>query len=223
VIAMFAKLRKGDRDPEPGLVERHFVAQEERPAEIAAPGLEVLDPFLRTLLFTEGTVVPLLAARMLAPVSVERIEQTSVEMSADVAEYLEAPARAESIRRRVSVGVAAAPALWAESFLLPERLPPGFFGLLDAAPDGIGQSLQQIGLESRRELCWYGLDAVPGWAPEVPPGVDRTLRRLYRIVSAGEPAILISEHFAVESDRGLYRLAGPLGDRSDDPRGGEPR
>ena len=208
---MFAKLKRAIApEQEPTLVERHFVAQDERPAGLGEVAIETLDPFLRTLLFTDGTVTRALAAQVLSSVAVERIGQDPATMPADVAAQLEAAPAEESIRRRVSIGLGsvAGPVLWAESFMLPERLPPGFFGLLDSAPDGIGQSLQRVSLESSRELCWFGLDAVPEWAPAGPARPEATLRRLYRIISDGQPAILISEYFAVERRQGRYHLAG---------------
>ena len=148
----------------------------------------------------------------------------AVSVSAAVAACLEVPIEEESIRRLVSIGVGspAIPVLWAQSYMVPDRLPPGFLGLLDSAPDGIGQSLQRFSMESSRELCWYqALDTVPEWAP-APIGAA-TLHRLYRIVSAGRPAILISEYFAVEEHGGLYHLAGVLAHQTqrnglEDPR-----
>jgi chorismate-pyruvate lyase len=205
------------------LVERHFVMQEERPLRLGTVAIEALDPFLRSLLFTDGTVTRALGVQLLAPVAVERLDQAPVAMPAAVAGCLEAPVEEESIRRRVSIGVGApaTPVLWAESFMLPERLPPGFFGLLDGAPDGIGQSLQRVSLESNRELCWFGLDAVPEWVPAGATAATATLHRLYRIVSDGMPAILISEYFAVARVGDTYRLAGVPGDQAGvDDRGG---
>lgn len=153
---MFARVKKLHRGRErtPSLVERHFVMQDERPAGIGEVGVEALDAFLRNLLFTDGTVTRTLAAQMLTSISVEQIDQQPIAVPADVAEYLETPVAEESIRRRVGIGIGSppAPVLWAESFLIPERLPPGFLGLLETAPDGIGQSLQRVSLESSREL-----------------------------------------------------------------------
>jgi chorismate-pyruvate lyase len=211
---MFAKLKslQRDRSLATGLVDRHFVMQDERPAAVREVEIEALDPFLRGLLFTDGTVTRTLAVQMLAPVAVEPIGQLPVPTPAHVAECLEAPLGEESIRRQVSIGVGAppTPVLWAESFIVPERLPPGFVGLLDSAPDGIGQSLQRFSLESSRELCWFGLGPVPTWAPDGAVAADAVLCRLYRIVSDGRPAILISEHFAVTRRDGVYHLAGLL-------------
>jgi chorismate-pyruvate lyase len=202
------------------LVERHFVMQKKRPAGIREVEIERLDPFLRGLLFTDGTVTRALGAQALAPVQVECLGQSWASMPDRIAGLLDAERGTEAVRRRVSIGVAcgSGPVLWAESFMLPDRLPDGFLGQLDEAPDGIGQSIQHVSLESSRELLWFGLDAVPEWATAVRGAADGTLRRLYRIVSGGNPAILISEHFAVTGrDSGAHRLVG-LDRPADDAR-----
>lgn len=194
-----------------GFVQRHFLMQEERPREVREVDVSALDPFLRSLLFTDGTVTRALAAQTLAPVAVDRISQAEVfPLPDDVGGYLEAGSEEGAIRRRVAIAVgASAPAtIWAESFILPDRLPPGFLGLLDGAPDGIGQSLQRIALESYRELLWFGLDAAPEWAAPRPGPGDETIRRLYRIVSGRQASILISESFAVERRDGRCHLRG---------------
>jgi chorismate-pyruvate lyase len=213
---MFAKLKKRSAPVDDGLVRRHFVLQEERPAGLREVEVEALDPFLRSLLFTDGTVTRALAVQTLAPVSVERLGQDRVPLPPPAAAALEAPAAAESVRRHVGIGIGdpAVPVLWAESFMVPDRLPPGFLGLLDSAPDGIGQSLQRVSMESSRELLWFGLEARPGWTAPGRDGGSETLRRLYRIVSGRQPAILISEYFAVEQRSGRYHLAGLLAHQS---------
>lgn len=191
------------------LVGRYFLAQDERPAGVGEVEIGRLDPFLRGLLFTDGTVTRSLAVHTLAPVSVERVSQSEGPVPAAVAGYLETEPDDFSIRRRVRIGsgAAAVPVLWAESHIVLDRLPPGFAGLLDGAPDGIGQSLQRVALESCRELLWFGFDAPPEWA-EAPSSATRaTIRRLYRIISDRQATILISESFAVEQRGGLYRLA----------------
>lgn len=189
-------------------VNQHFLWQDERPRDVGEVEIAELDPFLRNLLFTDGTVTRALAAQTLAPVAVERISQAEASpLPAAVSAYLEADEEEETIRRRVGIAVgAAAPAIWAESYIVPCRLPPGFVGQLDGAPDGIGQSLQRIALESYRELLWFGFDTAPSWAGAAPGAI--AIRRLYRIVSDRQAAILISESFAVERRDGRYRLRG---------------
>lgn len=212
---MLSKLKK-THSPEEGaaeserLVRRHFVMQDERPAHLGEIEIEALDPFLRSLLFTDGTVTRALGVQALAPVCVERVGQSLARMPADVAACLEIEVDEESIKRQVSIGIApsAPPVLWAESHLVPDRLPPGFLGLLDGAPDGIGQSLQRVALENFRELLWFGLDSTPEWATAVSPSAVGAVRRLYRVINDGQPAILISESFAVERHAGTYSLCG---------------
>jgi chorismate-pyruvate lyase len=202
-------------------VDRHFLAQEERPAGVREVGIDLLDPFLRNLLFTDGTVTRALEVQTLAPVLVTRLSQAEVSpVPAEVAGYLETGEDEVAIRRRVGIaaGSDAAAAILAESHILPDRLPPGFLGLLDGAPDGIGQSLQRIALESYRELLWFGLDAAPAWAAD---SGGETIRRLYRIVSSRQAAILISESFAVERHDGRYHLVGlDRGGEGQAPAGG---
>jgi chorismate-pyruvate lyase len=190
-------------------VERHFLAQDERPAHLRAVEIARLDPFLRSLLFTDGTVTRALEVQALAPVAVERLGQEEVPVPPAVAAPLEIECGEDSIQRRVGIAVGAGPPqLWAESYLIPDRLPRGFLGLLEGAPDGIGQSLQRVALESCRELLWFGLSNPPEWSG-VPAAADReTIARLYRIVCGGRAAILICESFAVELRAGVYRLAG---------------
>ncbi len=207
-----SKLRRAPRVEAGGTVDfvrRHFLMQEERPSDVVEVEIERIEPFLRSLLFTDGTVTRALGVQTLAPIAVRKLSQAEVAAPADVARYLETDLGEASIRRRVSIGVdSSEPVLWAESYIVPDRLPPGFVGLLDGAPDGIGQSLQRIALESYRELLWFGLDAAPEWAVAPLPASGPIIRRLYRILSNHQASILISESFAVEQRAGRYHLAG---------------
>jgi chorismate-pyruvate lyase len=144
----------------------------------------------------------------LSPVSVEVVDQTDVAVRGQVAEHLEVPSGSESVRRRVLIGTGEPmePAIWAESHILPNRLPSGFLGVLQGASDGIGESLQRVELESWREMLWFGVDSHPAWS-----GVDSHLSspvitRLYRVITIGLPALLISESFSVTLRDGAYRL-----------------
>jgi chorismate-pyruvate lyase len=199
------------------IVHRHFLMQDERPAHVEEVEIGAVEPFLRSLLFSDGTVTRALGVQTLAPVSIERLEQVEVWVPAEVAGHLEIDDDEGALRRRVGIGVdSAAPVIWAESHLIPERLPPGFLGLLDDAPHGIGQSLQRFALESYRELLWFGLATAPDWASSPWPDC-LVLQRLYRIVSGRQAAILISESFAVQERAGVYHLAGRAAEQ---PAGG---
>ena len=110
---------------------------------------------------------------------------------------------------RIGAGVTTGSTIWAESHIVSERLPPKFLELLDGASDGIGEALEQVGLESWREMLWFGLDAPPDWASDDPasePG-PAVLKRLYRVITQNRPALLISESFAVRQRSGKYHLS----------------
>jgi chorismate--pyruvate lyase len=203
---------KGKRDGLAGstvdlLADRHFTMQR---TNLSEPNLEIvsLDPLLRGLLFTDGTVTRALEAQTLCDVAVEVVEQTQIALPEGAMTYLDVAESTECLRRRVTMHTAGAtPAVWAESYILAQRLPPGFLGLLDTTAHGIGGSIDQARLESRRELLWFRLGRPPCWAGDV-PSATRALIRQYRIVTAGRPALLICEAFAVERREGMYR---PLG------------
>jgi chorismate-pyruvate lyase len=204
------------------LTELHFTAQDEAPADLQAVEVVRLDPFLRGLLFTDGTVSRALEAQTLTPVALEAVEQTRIPAPARAARYLDVPEAQECIRRRVVMTIAGPwPSVWAESYVAPGRLPVDFVGVLDTSSHGIGGSLQQLRLESWRELLWFGLGVPPSWSGDE-VATSRTLTRVYRIITKGLPALLISEAFAVEMYLGQYRLAG-ADESLPDPSSASPR
>jgi chorismate-pyruvate lyase len=195
-------VRSGD-----GLAERHFTHMRSEDVELARVEVDALDGFLRGLLFTDGTVTRALEVETLEPVSVEVVEQCASALPAGAAGYLESSDGANCVRRRVRIATArCAAAVWAESYILPDRLPPGFRGSLEGAAHGIGGSIQQMLLESRRELLWFGLGAAPSWAGAELAATPAIVRQ-YRIVTEALPALLIAESFAVEIRGGRYHLA----------------
>ncbi len=189
------------------LTELHFNAQHEAAAELEPVEVARLDPFLRGLLFTDGTVSRALEAQTLTPVTLEAVEQARTTAPARAARYLDVGEAEECVRRRVVMRIAGpSPSVWAESYVLPSRLPADFVGVLDSSSHGIGGSLRQLKLESWRELLWFGLGASPSWSQDQAAAI--TLTRVYRIITKRLPALLISEAFAVELHLGEYRLAG---------------
>jgi chorismate-pyruvate lyase len=194
--------------PSAELARRHFVLQDSRPEQVGEIRLDELEPFLRGLLFTDGTVTRTLEVQTLSPVSVEVADQSDAALSRQVAGQLEAPSGTESVRRRVLIGTGEPmkPAIWAESQILPRRLPPDFLSVLQGAPDGIGESLQQVELESWREMLWFGLDSHPAWSGVESDLSSPVITRLYRVITGGLPALLISESFSVTLRNGTYCL-----------------
>jgi chorismate-pyruvate lyase len=109
------------------LTELHFTAQQESAADLEAVEVAALDPLLRGLLFTDGTVSRALEAQTLIPVSLRAVEQTRAPVPARAAGYLDVEAAEECIRRRVVMTIAGpCPSVWAESYVVPGRLPADF-------------------------------------------------------------------------------------------------
>jgi chorismate-pyruvate lyase len=190
------------------LASRHFTAQDALPDDVEAVELPRLNSFLRGLLLLDGTVSRALEAETLHPVEVEPVGQEECEPPAAVAAPLGLSAGERCLRRRVVMRIAnPAPSVWAESYVVPDRLPEAFLKALTGNSQGIGGSLQQLRLESARELLWFGLATPPPWSEQAgaPAG---TLRRAYLIVTGGQPALLITEDFALQENGGVLSLAG---------------
>jgi chorismate-pyruvate lyase len=190
------------------LARRHFTLQSDRPADLAEVDLSAVDPYLRTLLFTDGTVTRTLEAQSLSPVSVEVISQEQTFARGPVARHLAMSSGLGAVRRRVRIGMGepAAPVIWAESHIVPGRLPDDFFNVLGDVGDGIGESLQQVQLESWREMLWFGFGSIPDWSGVSTASEPTAITRLYRVIVGGRPALLISEMFAVRQLAGMYHL-----------------
>lgn len=197
-------MHAGGRVAEDRLADLHFTMQDLPTAELARVEVGCLDASLRGLLFTDGTVTRALEAQTLRRVAVEVVDQSPALLSASLAAYLEGDPGDSCLRRRVTMSTErdGAPVAWAESHILPERLPARFMGLLDNAPNGIGGSIEAARLESRRELLWFRLGSPPSWADSVAP--NSALIRLYRIITNERPALLIREAFAAKRQSGVY-------------------
>jgi chorismate-pyruvate lyase len=197
--------RDAQLDTARALVERHFIRQAELPDSLHEIDIGALDSALRTLLFTDGTVTRTLEVQTLSHVSVDVVDQHTCAAPDRVARYLDLNGGHDAVQRRVAMRIGdCRPAVWAESHIIPSRLPEDFLTVLRDSPEGIGESLQRLMLESARELLWFGLGEPPEWAET---RSQHALCRLYRVTSHGETALLIAEWFAVEFGSGAYRLA----------------
>ncbi len=201
-----------DDDMARALVRRHFLSQSERPNELRDVALTELDPELRTLLFTDGTVTRALEARALSCFSVKVIAERESPVPAALRRHMDLRAGASASLRRVQLHTvdAVAPLVYAESLIVPSRLPQAFLSRLASSRQGIGEALSAGRLESRRELLWFGLGTIPSWAERDLGEAKLALVRCYRVLVADLTAILISERFVVRRnsrDRGLCSSA----------------
>jgi chorismate-pyruvate lyase len=190
------------------LAHRIFVLQDERPDDLADVEVAVLDPFLRSLLVTDGTVTRALEVHTLKHVTVDVVSQETMPAPEPTARCLDVPAGTETVQRRVVMTIGDSPnhSVCAESYLALDRLPGDFLGTLAQSEEGIGEALQQVLLESWRELLWFGIGKPPGWAPIIP--TPTVLTRVYRVMTASEAALLIAEYFALELGFDGHHLAG---------------
>ncbi|GAB3213774.1 hypothetical protein GCM10027294_48310 [Marinactinospora endophytica] len=167
------------------VISRHFRAQPLRPAHLDDLEIELLSPYHRALLVCEATT-RLIEAHVLEGVRASPTAQysTPLSMGGDCAQ-LRVPPGSTVVTRSVDLVGASSGRRYAmaRSLLVPGRIPaPLARGIAEEAA-GIGSALHACGVESRRELLWYGGEA------------DGTPTRTYRIVIEGEPAILITEWF----------------------------
>ncbi|SCL21436.1 4-hydroxybenzoate synthetase (chorismate-pyruvate lyase) [Micromonospora pallida] len=177
------------------LFTRHFVAQASRPVGLLDVPVGGLHPGHRCLLATDGMVSTTLEAYHLEPIAAQPVSQGDARLDATDAHWLAVPSAATAFRRRVALRGAVSDTLYvvAESLLVPSRLPAGFGDAIDRFPSGLGAALLASGIESRRELLWFGAGTVPDWYP-VAAG-RHALQRTYRVVHGGEPVALITESF----------------------------
>jgi chorismate-pyruvate lyase len=185
-------------DPAAGL----FVAQHQRPSNIAAVRPGELSPLLRSLLVIDGTVTTFLAAWALEPIVVQPLNQRDTALPVDgmpsAGTWLDAGPGTALLERSVVLVGAQSRRLYAfaESLICAERLPPALRHGLVAEGMSLGQLLRMPGFESRREGLWYGREQPAGLPPAVTALADADfLVRTYRVSAGSRPLMLITERF----------------------------
>ncbi len=177
-----------------------FVAQFARPETLQPVNFRALSPFYRSLLVIDGTVTKFIEAFTMEPVVVERLSQEELILPADH-DWLEAPAGTKVIAREVLLRGTLRGVIFAHasSLLVAERLPTRVQEELATHPGGLGRIMNDAGLETRRDILWYGRErnAVP---PEGLAGLGEFIARTYRVVHEGRPFMLINEKFPVGVD-----------------------
>jgi len=178
-------------------------AQPERPPELGAVNLRVLTPFQRALLVIDGTVTKFIEAYVMEPVDIRLLGRESTVLPGHH-QWLDAASGTELSLRQVLIEgrYSRRPYVYAVSLVVPERLPADARRRLDEEGAGIGRVLGETGMETRREILWYGREH----ARDVPEDVARRtggefVSRKYRIIAGGRPIALINEKFPFEIDR----------------------
>ena len=183
-------------------LEDLLVAQPERPANLGAVNLRTLTPFQRSLLVIDGTVTKFIEAYTMEPVETVRISQETRRLDSDH-RWLDEPAGATLLARQVFLQGRYSGTLYAyaASLLARSRLSQAVLEGLETNPGGIGRVMLETGLETIRELLWYGREHVD----RPPAPIDRLssgdfISRTYRIIAGGRPLMLINEKFPIPTD-----------------------
>jgi chorismate-pyruvate lyase len=175
-----------------------FVAQAHRPSALWDADVAALTPYHRALLVNDGTVTRVVEASVLEPLSVDVLDQRTVDVSEQGSLWLDLPTgEASLVRRRVAIHGRRTGRVYvlAESLLVASRFSNAFTSTLLHCAQGLGETIAQMRLESRRELLWFGYTTAPAWAATTTASRGPVLTRSYRIITDAKPAILISESF----------------------------
>lgn len=178
-----------------------FVAQFAKPSDLEEMNLSQLTPFQRALLVIDGTVTQFIEAYTFSPVEVVLLHQEVQTLSTDHA-WLDAKKETEVVVRQVVLQTdqkdVQQPTVhaYATSIVVLDRIPQIIREGLTLKGRGLGQLLQRSGLESRRDLLWWGLKRSKD-LPEALAHLEGKpfLSRTYRIVTDGQPIMLINEQF----------------------------
>jgi chorismate-pyruvate lyase len=153
------------------------------------------------LLGTDGTVTRLLEAYVGEPIVVTKILQ-AFDTADDGDEDLDLPSGTRVLRRRVLLrgGRSGQTWLYAEAVVAPARLPGTLLERLLCTDEPIGVLLAEDRTETFREILRVNREPAGSCGAYFGCGGDAEIfARTYRIVTAGQPMILITEKFPVSS------------------------
>lgn len=176
-----------------------FVAQFAKPSDLEEMNLSQLTPFQRALLVIDGTVTRFIEAYTFSPVEVVLLHQETQTLPTDHI-WLDAEKGMEIVAREVVLQTGQRdrqqPTVhaYATSIIVLDRIPQTIREGLTLKGQGLGQLLQRSGLESRRDLLWWGLKRRKD-LPEALAHLEGKsfLSRTYRVVANGQPIMLINE------------------------------
>ena len=155
-----------------------------------------LDPLLRVLLVTDGTVTAILEAAFLESIQVVKLSQEVLKAALSHALLQSSPEDAIVERRVLLRGVATGRNyVYAESLIAVNRMGPAFCRLLFDSDTPLGQLWLDQKLETYKEMVEMGSIAGGPGAEYFECDGSEILIRKYRIYSGGIPVMIISEHF----------------------------
>ena len=184
-----------------------FVAQFAKPSDLEEINLSQLTPFQRALLIIDGTVTQFIEAYTFSPVEVVLLRQETQTISTDhvwldTEEGAEVAARQVVLQTEQKDGRQPTVHAYATSIIVLNRIPQIIREGLTLKGQGLGKLLQRSGLETRRDLLWWGLKRAKNLPQALLHLEDKLfLSRTYRIVSDRHPLMLINEQFPFKGYR----------------------
>ncbi len=166
---------------------------------------EKLNPCLRTLLVTDGTVSKVLESYFWEPVRVEPLLQEECILSSPISD-LSADSGDRALHRFVSIRGIHSGRLYvlAESYLLIDRLSEDLRKELLLGRLGIGGLLRDRKLETRRRILRFYIETASDLAHKMDVSDDeKFLSRDYTVNHCNAPIILIQEKFPIRTYREL--------------------
>jgi len=156
-----------------------------------------LDLLQRILLVTDGTLTDTLEAAFLEPIGLRKIALNILSAPASV-EDLDLPAGASLLHREIVLygETSGRPYVYAESQLALDRLPPRFREELMHSDTPMGRLWSEHKLETWKELLSVARHPMKKLAAYLGRGaaIDCLVRR-YRLISGGQPLMVIEENF----------------------------
>jgi chorismate--pyruvate lyase len=156
-----------------------------------------LDRDLRILIATNGTLTRILSVVADDEIVVQIIKQ-QIHFAPKITE-LEHLASGRVLERRILLKGRSSgkPFVAAESLIAIDRLPPAILTSLTKTDRPIGEVMAASRLETFREAGEVWIGEVPGWLPleGYRDSGPRTVGRRYRIISGGQPVLIITEYF----------------------------
>jgi chorismate-pyruvate lyase len=158
--------------------------------------LQELPPFLRALLATDGTVTKILEAYFWEPLEVQTLQQEFVAAERPI-DWIKVKAADRVLIRRARLSGGDSGVVYATAFsvIRTQLIPETFRQRLIDREIGIGVLIRDSGMESYREVLEVGIEPAAASTDDPSSAPSDLVFRTYRIISDGEPVILITESF----------------------------
>ena len=157
-----------------------------------------LDRDLRILIATNGTLTRILSVVANDEIVVQIIKQQIHHFAPKITE-LEHFASGRVLERRILLKGRSSgkPFVAAESLIAIDRLPPAVMTSLTKTDRPIGEVMAASCVETFKEAAGVWIGELPGWLPleGYRDSRPRTVGRRYRIISGGQPVLIITEYF----------------------------